>query len=177
MVVADALATVAGPTSGLIFRSGGLITYWISQPVAAPITLGADGTIANLWMDESNALANASAYFAFDILNANNSYGGFWFQIVNGAELPVAGRAAQNWSMDPGPILLGRGQSLICSVWIKDATALTMAAGHTCSFSFNGSAGADGDSWFEFPENIRFLPELKPDYSHFPKKILRRDIA
>lgn len=176
-VVSDALATVAGPTGGLLFRNGGLVTYWISQPFAKDIVLGANGTVANLWMDESNAAANASAYFAFDVLAADNSYAGFWFQVVNGAELPVAGRAAQNWSFDPPARTLTKGQSLIFSIWIKDATALTMAAGHTCSFSFNGPSGADGDSWFEFPEDISFLPLLLPDYSRFPRCPLRRDAA
>jgi hypothetical protein len=132
---------------------GGTVLQWISNPLNA-VTIS--GTItANLWVEESDAAANATSELG--IVRLNNA-GAFVSTICDGEagpEMAATTRAAQNWNPTTTSTTLSAGDRLGVIVFYNDATATTMAAGHTMSLGYSVSIGAaDGDSFVTFTETI-----------------------
>lgn len=152
LVASDAVATVAGPTGGVIVKKGGNSIYFTTKQLNA-VALGGIITV-NLWMEESNVAANAGPQCNFEVLNADGSYAYFWTGTEEGVELSAGGRTLHSWTFDPSNISLTQGQRLAFDIWFNDAGG-NMVSGHTVDLGYNGSgAAADGDSWIEFPETI-----------------------
>lgn len=164
------VSTVSGPTNGLEIQGTGGPREWISEPLAADVTISGSITF-NLVMSESSMSANAGAQCIIERLN---SLGDIVSTVINsekGTELPTSA-AAQNWSGTPTSTNFLRGDRIRIRVLANDAGG-TMATGFSVSFSFNATAGSANDSWVEFTENLTFETADPTGTTHY----LRQDSA
>lgn len=156
-IFSSSRATVAGPTAGLNVQNAGLGVYeWISEPLAADVTLAAANLVTmNVWMSENNMSANVGAQMIIDILKADRTLGSSILNSERGVELAVTTRAVNNWTGAPAAVTINRGDRIRVQILGNDVG--TMAAAFTFDFSYAGvTAGADGDTWIEFVENMTF---------------------
>lgn len=152
-------STVDGPTSGIEFGDGTNADAWLSEPVAADVTIS--GTVTgNVWANESSMNANAAVNFVVDVVRAtDNSI----VEIVRSArttELGTGGRAAANFTATPGAgVTVNKGDRLRVRWFIDDATT-NMATGFGATIGFGASsAGVDGDTFVTFTETITFTSD------------------
>src|SRR3989304_5814482 len=136
---------------------------WLSEPLSAAFTISGTVTL-NFWMAESHMAANVGARC---VINKVNSLAQIT-QILDtskGTELPVTTRAAQNWTDTPTSTDFAKGDRLLIQVYGTNIG--TMNSGHSFNISMRGSAGADGDSWVQFNENLTFDSASWPSTTTF----------
>jgi hypothetical protein len=146
-------STVAGPTAGREVQFGNGQCEWISEPLAADITIS--GTITcNLWASENNMSANVAINVAVDRLQADGTITNI-LKTTRTTEVAVTTRAVNNFTGTPTSTAFLKGDRIRVRVFGDDAG--TMANGFTFNMGFDGAtAAADGDSYVTFTENITF---------------------
>lgn len=147
--------TVLGPTAGVqVTRTaGGTALTWISGGIAAAFTLAGPITV-NVWMSESNGLANVGAQVKIE---RADSAGVVLSTVANSeeatTELAVGTRALVSWSVVPTSTNFAAGERIKITVLGNDGPAIVMAAAFTFDLGFAGvTAAADGDSWVRFAD-------------------------
>jgi hypothetical protein len=152
---------VTGPTNGVEVTVSAFPAEWLSEPVAADVTIS--GTItANIWGFEQSMNDNVAINVVIDIVRSDSS--NTIVQIVKSTrvtELAVGSSGVNNFTtgMASGGYTgqtLNRGDRLRIRVFGDDVG--TMAAGIAQAWCrYNGTtAAADGDSYVTFTENITF---------------------
>lgn len=156
-VASNSVSSVAGPTSGVnAGDSGTNITEFVSLPLAAAATIS--GTITfNLRMAESMTGMNAGAQCVVQRLDSSLAVQETVINSERGTEMGTS-EAAQNWTGTPTSTAFNKGDRIRVVPAFNDAGG-TMASGFTGTFWWNGAAGATGDSFVTFTENLSFVSE------------------
>lgn len=164
-------STVAGPTSGVQATKAGAVplSWWYrvnAITIAGPIT-------KNIWGAEGTTGANAGVQ---TIIDRCDSAGAFISTVENsefGTELSGSS-AVNNWSTGSvTSTIFATGDYLRIRLYANDAGG-TMTAADSFTFYVGGTtAGASGDSYITFTEDISayLLPVFltKINYKKFPK--------
>jgi hypothetical protein len=163
------VATVAGPTGGVVVNNGSGSDYmWYSDPIAA-VTIS--GTITmNLWMAESNMSANVGAQCIIDRVDASGTFISTVLDSERGAEVFVntsTTTAVNNWTGTPTSTAFADGDLIRVRVAGNDIG--TMASGFTFRLDWDQvTPGAEGDSWVQFTETITaFVAAATDDFAPY----------
>lgn len=158
LVASAATATVAGPTSGVEAVIGTLPGVWISQPLAADVTIS--GSITwNIWAAESSNSANVAINGVIEKVDGATGAFAVIDTTVRTTEVALTTRAVNNFAKTPAAgVLCKKGDRLRVRIFGDDAG--TMGTGFTFTIGFGlGSAGADGDTFLTLTENLTFASE------------------
>lgn len=146
--------TVAGPTSGVqcTRTAGGTALSWISPPLAAPVTIAGTVTL-NTWAKEAATANNAGMQVTVHQYTTTEQSA--FLNTERGTELTTS-VSNQNWTATPTSTAFATGDRIVVKWWINDAGG-TIASGGSVTMDYNGpTAGADGETYVRFSENITF---------------------
>jgi hypothetical protein len=151
------LTSITGPTGGFCSSIDG----WVSQPLAADVTISGTVTLRACGLESAMA-ANTTHRLIVRALKPDLTFSA---NIVNSTlggadtELTTA-LAATQWTTTPTSTALQRGDRVVLWRLADDASGVTMASGHTITFKVNGSNANIADSFVQFTENLTFETAL-----------------
>lgn len=151
--VNETVATVTGATAGKIWVSTTTPYLIFSAPFAADVTIS-DTVSFDICASESSM--NANATIAAKVYRCDHN--GALTLIVDssfGTELTTT-QARKSWTASPTSTAMKIGDRLALALYIDDATAVTMASGHTVAVYYNGSNANTADSSVTFTETLSF---------------------
>lgn len=146
--------TVTGTTAGLMVASETDPTPFVTDPLAADVTISSTVNFALCGL-ESSMNANATFRVALYRLDAE----GALTLIIDssfGTELGTA-NGRKSWSGSPTSTDCKKGDRLFALVLVDDATSLTMGSGFTVTLNYDGSNANTADSKITLTENLTFL--------------------
>lgn len=147
-------STVSGPTAGIEVGSGSRPFEFLSLPIAADVTIS--GTVTcNVWAGESSMNANVAINVLIERVDPTGQIASTILKTTRTTELGTS-RTAQNFTGTPTSTDMTKGDRIRVRVFGDDAG--TMGSGFTFTMGYSGgSAGADGDTYVTFTENISFI--------------------
>ena len=153
--------SVNGPTSGvqLTKTAGGAALVWISPPLATAATISGTVTM-NAYAAESQSACNCGMQVTVRKYSGG-AEGATLLNSERGTELGTT-IALQNWTATPTSTSFAVGDRIVVRWWINDAGG-NMGSNKTVTTDYDGkTAGADGDTWVQFNENLsfQFEPEV-----------------
>ncbi len=165
--VALTMNSVTGPITGqyfpdgAVFAPGAVKQYWFSPALSANVTISGPIT-PNLWGMESSATCHAG--FRYEVFKWTRMAGGIVLSLGKSAD-----NGATEWgtsaSVRTGPVLnptatnFVAGDRIVVVLFNDDANGQTQTNGCNWTLDYGGPAGADGDSYFQFSENISFAAD------------------
>lgn len=162
-VLAAATAVTNTTASGTKIQAtktgGGTVVKWISPPLLNPITIS--GTVTfNLWAKEANAANNATVRMELQRYTAGAETGVAFAAASFGSEVTTT-ILAKNWTATPSSTTFLAGDRIVAYIYIVNVG--TMGAGSPgVTVDYAGPTNAlDGDSFFQFTENINFQSEAE----------------
>ncbi|MDP2735985.1 MAG: hypothetical protein Q8P12_07320 [bacterium] len=137
--------------------AGGSRIRWISGRVpAGGFTLTTSDL--SIWAHESNANANAGGSYTLFVRNPNGVEteipGG---PFDDGVEFTKTTPTEMTWAGDVTDTALAEDDRLVLEIRIDGVG--TMGANQTCTLTYNGADGADGDSFLNLNETVAFKAE------------------
>ena len=146
--------SVTGATSGIFVGSATTPEAYISPPLSADFTIS--GTVSfDLCGLEAAMAANAT----FRVAVYRVDHDGALTLIINstlGTELGTS-LARHSWSGSPTSTDCKIGDRILVLPMFDDATAVTMASGHTLTLQVNGANASTADSRVVFTEDLTFI--------------------
>ena len=157
------ISTVAGPTAGKILSPVSSGRLWISDPLAADVTIS--GTVSFAMCAFENSMS-ANAAIACAILRMQGD--GTITTIISSAD--TVGElgttlAKRSWTASPTSTACKKGDRLIFVPYIDDAG--TMGSGFSVTFAWTGTTANIGDSNITFTENLTFLTSAPSGSSYY----------
>lgn len=145
-----AAVTVSGLTL-VQLPDGGTPTF-MSDQVETAITVS--GTVSvNLWGSESAAGVNARLRVDLHVYRAGSELAAFGTGRM-AAELSTT-NAVRTFTITPTSTALQVGDRILVKVYAEHNTAGSAMGSGTVTLRYNGAAGADGDAFVSFTENVR----------------------
>lgn len=147
--------------SGNTIIEAGNWVDWITHPVAHDFTLSGDMSF-NLWGIESSM--NANAWLTAHVEKVDGATGDFspvYTQLGTfGAELGTSAAVRTSTVSPDSSVNFKKGDRIRVRVGFRDIVGTTMGNGFTLTFRQDGpTAGADGDSYVDFTEDLSFMLE------------------
>lgn len=149
--------TVAGPatTDYLYAITGSVLASWVSDGLAADVNL-AGSIVFNVWASENSMSANVAIACKIEVWDYDLSVR--LATLISGTSDNVelgTSRTAHNWSATPTAYQARRGDKIVVIWQYKDGGG-TQAAGFTTQMAYDGTSGADGDTYVTFTETLTF---------------------
>jgi hypothetical protein len=165
--VALTMSSVAGPITGqyfpdgAVFAPGSVKQYWFSPALSANVTISGPIT-PNLWGMESSSTCHAG--FRYEVFKWTRMAGGMVLSLGkstdNGAtEWGTSAAARTGPVLNPSATNFVSGDRVIVVLFNDDANGQTQASGCNWTLDYGGPAGVDGDSYFQFSENMSFAAD------------------
>ena len=165
--VALTMSSVAGPVSGQyfpgsgVFAPGGVKQYWFSPALSANVTISGPIT-PNLWGLESSTGCHAG--FRYEVLKWSRLAGGIVLSLGKsadngGTEWGTSAAVRTGPTLTPAATNFYSGDRIVIVLFNDDASGQTQASGCSWTLDYGGPAGADGDSYFQFSENMTFAAD------------------
>ena len=143
-------------------RFGPELMHWVTPPIDRDVTIASTITF-NLWMSESNMLANVQAGCYVARIAPDGTLSAAIGDSTDGVELGTA-IAAMNWTQTATSLACHRGDRLLIVPYFTNIG--TQGSGYTITFVYNGATtAADGDSYVTFTEDFGFMDSLASDIS------------
>jgi len=156
-----AVNTAASGTEILFTKTAGgsSIAFVSGRVPSGGFTL--TSTFLSAWFHESNMLANCGGRFR--VFKYTPGAPATLTEIAggpfdDGVEFGTAA-AEMTWTGNVTDTALAENDRLVLKVYITNVG--TMAAGHTCTLTFNAASAATGDSFFQIAETVTFKIEAQ----------------
>lgn len=148
------VTSVTGPTNGIDLASSGPMPYtYVSPPFSADTTISGTITV-NLWAQEASMSANAAIGGRLFHWNAQTGALTEFGSGINTTELGTS-YAVRQFTISPTSTAFAKGDRYYFIPYFDDASGVTMASGHSLSFTCGSStADTEGDSWIQFTETF-----------------------